>query len=232
MIHQAPTSLLEGLQIPEFYILLISAAVLSMIPIIKKPFLMVETFLHEMSHGLSTVILFGKIHRIHLRFDGSGDCYTSGGIRPITLFSGYTGASFFGLGLFYLGSILHTQHAEPILYSVMIFIIFASLMWARDIQTFICMYAIGSLFYFPLKHELFLYTSFYLKFIGMYVTLSAFRAPLDLIDGKSVGDGAELFKYTLLPEGVWILVWVLFGAFCIFEIYSISMTGLLWIPQF
>lgn len=206
----------------EFFTLLVAAAVLSFIPLVKNPFTIIETFFHEFSHGLAAVVTLGKIHSIKLRFNGSGTCSTSGGWRHFVLISGYAGASIFGFLIYYIGMKVQQNQAEQFLYSMMIFFIFVTLMWVRNPTTLICMFLIGTIFYFPLRHELYQYTSLYLKFIGIYVCLSAVRAPLDLIDGKSEGDGAELFKITLLPEAVWIIAWVGFGAYCLYNIYLMS----------
>ncbi|MCP4354452.1 MAG: M50 family metallopeptidase [Proteobacteria bacterium] len=210
------------LEMSEFYILVISAMIVSFIPIIRKPFRMIEVFLHELSHGLGTCVTFGKVHKLHLNFNGSGYCLSSGGFRTLSLMAGYAGASTFGFLIYYIAISLQTQHAETLLYSAMVFLIFITFLWVRDVQSLICMIMIICLFYLPLEHQLFQITSFYLKFIGLYVCLSALRSPLDLIDGKDVGDGADLFKQTLIPEFVWIILWVVYGGFCLYNIYLLE----------
>lgn len=207
----------------EFIILTTLALIVSFIPYIRAPFRTIETYFHELSHGLMAVFTFGKIHRIQLNFDGSGHCTTSGGFRIFVLLAGYTGASISGLLIYYIGTQIKVNEAESFLYAVLVLLIFSTLMWVRHIPTLICMILMGCLFYLPLKHELYEYTSIYLKFIGIYVCLSAVRSPLDLIDGQDIGDGAELFKCTLLPEGVWILAWVAFGSYCMYNIYYLSV---------
>ena len=207
----------------EFIILLISAAVLSFIPMIKTPLTIIETFFHEFSHGLAAIITLGKIDKIKLNIDGSGVCSTIGGWRHLILISGYAGASSFGFLIYYIGTLVQENQAEQLLYGILVMFIFVTLMWIRNITSLLCMFMIASIFYFPLKHELYEYTSLYLKFIGIYVCISAIRAPLDLIDGQDIGDGAELFKITLLPEAFWILVWVGYSAFCLYNIYLLGL---------
>lgn len=207
----------------EFIILSTLALIVSFIPYLKAPFRSIETYFHELSHGLMAVFTGGKIHRIQLNFDGSGHCSTIGGLRIPTLLAGYTGASAAGFAIYYIGTQIQINQAEDFLYAVLVLFIFTTLMWVRHIPTLICIFLMGCLFYLPLKHELYEYTSIYLKFIGIYVCLSAVRSPLDLIDGQDVGDGAELFKYTLLPEGVWIIAWVAFGSYCMYNIYLLSV---------
>jgi hypothetical protein len=209
---------------PEFFILLLLAIALSYISIINKPFTIIETFFHEFSHGLASVITFGKIKKIVLNIDGSGVCHTQGGWSHLILVSGYLGAAAFGLFIYCVGTLVQNniEQAQTFLYSIIIAFIFITLMWVRDLKTLMCMFMIGSIFYFPLNHQLYQYTAIFLKFIGIYVCLSAIKAPLYLIDGKSVGDGADLFKITLIPEFVWIGLWVAFASYCMYIIYLIS----------
>jgi hypothetical protein len=207
----------------EFIILLSIAAVLSFIPVIRTPLTIIETFFHELSHGIAAIITFGKIKKIELETNGAGLCYTIGGWRHIVLLAGYLGASAFGFLIYYIGYNIQSHQAEPFLFGMLVMFIFVILMWVRNIKTLLCMIMIITIFYFPLKHELYEYTSMYLKFIGIYVCLSAVRAPLDLIDGQDIGDGAELYKITFLPEGIWIALWVAFGGYCLYNIYLLSV---------
>ena len=50
-----------------------------------------------------------------------------------------------------------------------------------------------------------------LKFIGLYVLLDAIKAPLHLLDGRHFGDGAKLSELAILPEIVWVLIWLVIG---------------------
>ncbi|HAG52651.1 MAG TPA: hypothetical protein DCL21_02580 [Alphaproteobacteria bacterium] len=207
----------------EFLTLVAVAIALTFVPVINTPLKIIETFFHEFSHGLAAIVTFGKIHDIKINIDGSGVCTTSGGSRHLILVSGYLGAACFGYLIYYIAVQLQTNQAETFLYSMLIMFIFVILMWVRSITTLLCMLMIITIFYFPLKHELYQYTSLYLKFIGIYVCLSAIKSPLNLIDGKDIGDGADLFKITLIPEGVWIIGWVSFAAYCLYNIYLLNM---------
>lgn len=208
----------------QFFTLLAVALVISFIPYINRPFKMIETFFHELSHGLAAVLTFGKIHDIKIKLDGSGLCTTSGGLRHLILISGYAGASSFGFLIYYIGTKIQTDQAEVFLYSMLIFFIFVTLMWVRNISTLFLMVVLGLIFYFPLKHEMFEYTSMYLKFLGIFICLNAIKSPLYLIDGQDIGDGAELFKITLLPEGVWIVAWFSYGIYLMYQIYLLSVS--------
>ena len=50
-----------------------------------------------------------------------------------------------------------------------------------------------------------------LKFIGIYILIDAVTAPFALVDGRHVGDGANLSDLTGIPEIVWVFIWLLVG---------------------
>ena len=69
---------------------------LSFVPVLHWPFKWLQTYYHEISHGLAALATDGEILRIVLHIDGSGVCYTQGGIRSLTLQAGYQGSVFWG----------------------------------------------------------------------------------------------------------------------------------------
>ena len=206
----------------EFIILTALAALLSFVKSVRTPLELIATFFHELSHGIACILTFGKIERINLNGDGSGVCTTTGGFSIIILMAGYAGASAFGFLIYYAGKFAGIDSSEKIIYGLLTLIIFATLMWVRSIKTLLIMLIIGVVFYFPLKHDLYEYTSLYLKFIGIYIAISALKSPLDLIGAEREGDGYDLFKKTLIPEFIWILAWVGFGLYCLYNMYLLG----------
>ncbi len=61
-------------------ILLIVAVVVSRLPIISIPFNWLESYFHELSHGLAAIVSGGSIIKIELFTNGAGLCTTLGGI--------------------------------------------------------------------------------------------------------------------------------------------------------
>ena len=61
---------------------------------------------------------------------------------------------------------------------------------------------------------------FLMKFIGIYVLLDAVRAPLHLLDGRSIGDGAELAEITFIPEIVWVIFWLSCGLYGLYFLWK------------
>ena len=66
-------------------------------PYLGIPFNWLESFFHELSHGLAAIITGGKILQIELFSNGAGLCTTQGGIAFIIAFSGYAGAVGWGV---------------------------------------------------------------------------------------------------------------------------------------
>ena len=85
----------------EFILLMAVAVVVSYLPFVNWPFMWVQTFFHEISHGVAALITGGGIVRIELDLIGSGVCYTQGGVRFIVSIAGYAGAALSGM-MFYL----------------------------------------------------------------------------------------------------------------------------------
>jgi len=198
----------------EFVILAVAAFGMAYVPILHVPFSWAMTFFHEISHGIGAVLTGGSIERIVLNADGSGLCYTRGGWRFVTTFAGYSGAVIWGMLIFYIaGQSQYKARVPAILLAVLI--VFSAVFYGRDIMTWAILAMILLLFVVVIKLCNTLKNAriaqLFLKFIGMYVLFDAIRAPLHLLDGRHVGDGATLQSLTFVPEIVWIVLWLLMG---------------------
>ncbi|RYG59956.1 MAG: M50 family peptidase [Alphaproteobacteria bacterium] len=171
-----------------------------------------ETFYHELSHGIACVLTGGKIVQINLRFDGSGLCTTRGGWRVPVLLAGYAGAALWG-GMLYMGGWVLGEHGVTLwlkLELAVLAVVF--LFWARDWRTWVILLIISGIYVLAITKISSFYLPLFLQFAGLYVLLNAIRAPLFLIDGQHVGDGAALADiFYVIPEGVWIAVWFVFA---------------------
>ncbi len=220
-----------------FFGLIALGILLSKVPIVRSPFDWMETFFHELSHGLVATFTFGWMKRMKLNFDGSGHCVTMGGMRIPTLLAGYSGAVLFGMAIYlvgwHIGKGAFTAFDQ--LYVLRILIgLFAvvTLISVRDITTLIIMiFMIGALG-LPIYYANFLQSfPWYLEFIGLYIMKGALIAPLHLIDGRHVGDGAELADRTFIPEIIWIVLWLAFALMGIYYLYLVNVhqdTGHAW----
>ena len=193
------------------------------LPLIKLPLRWLETFFHEMSHGLAALITFGRPLKLEISWNGAGMMTSRGGWRIPTLLAGYMGASLWGLIIYLAGYYLAQGSAVILIATLFVFIIVATLLFVRDVVTLFIMALLAGFFYIPLQFTHLEFFPDLLRFIGLGVGFNALKSPLDLIDGQLVGDGADLQRITFIPEGVWILFWFIFGIVSIIYMWQIPL---------
>jgi hypothetical protein len=194
----------------QFWIFLFVALILRQIPFISLPFNWLESYFHEISHGLMAIVTGGKIMTIELFTNGAGLCTSRGGSRFLISFSGYAGAVFWG-SLLYLMATAHQKLAQFISLSIFILIALSIIFWVRDLLTLIICIVLLGVFALLLKNKWLHHSQWLLKLISMTVLLNAITSPFYLFDGRSIGDGATLASLTGLPEFIWVIVWSLLG---------------------
>ena len=89
----------------QFWLFIITAIILLQIPIISVPFKWLESYFHEISHGLSALLSGGSIVKIELFPNGAGLCTTRGGSVLLISFMGYAGAILWGSLIYSIASI-------------------------------------------------------------------------------------------------------------------------------
>ena len=204
---KSPNSFMQKYQ---FWLFLLAAVVLRQIPFISIPFNWLETYFHEISHGIAALLSGGRIIKIELFANGAGLCTTQGGNRFFVSFSGYAGAIVWGT-MIYISAKSHQRIAQ-ILSTFIIILLFITLaLWARDLLTiFICIVLLA-LFLLSLKTKNLKTLQLLLQLFGMVVLLNSIYSPFYLLDGRAIGDGASLANLTLLPEFVWVIIWSSLG---------------------
>lgn len=190
----------------QYLVLIVAAFVLSMVPVVHWPFSWLETYFHEISHGVAAIVSGGSVERIVLHFSGSGVCYTRGGWRPLVSFSGYFGAVLWG-AVIYLGARATGRGSHWLAVGVAVLVAASGILWARDVITIAIMLVICGVMYLSFRYVMGNVFPRLMEFAGIYVMVSAARAPLHLIDGRHVGDGAMLANLSYVPEIVWALIW-------------------------
>jgi hypothetical protein len=189
-----------------FLIELLLALIVKAIPLVHLPLDWFQTFFHELSHGLAALLTGGRIHQLHIAFDTSGSCLTSGGWLPLILFSGYAGSALWG-SLIYLS--VSARHAKTIALSLGLLVTLSGLLWVRDWVTPWILLSIIAMFLLAHRYGSRKWTHRFVAFVGLYVLIESLRSPFHLLDGESIGDGSELARLTYLPEFFWILVWTM-----------------------
>lgn len=204
----------------QFWLLFIFAIIVLQIPIISIPFKWLESYFHEISHGLTAVFTGGSIVRIQLFPNGAGLCTTRGGSSFLISLMGYGGAIIWGGLLFSLASV-HRNIAR--VFSIVLLCLLATsiLLWVRDLLTLFIVLVLLLLVAAQLKFSSHKALQKMLQVTGLLVLINSLMSPLYLLDGQAKGDGAALANITLIPEIVWVALWF---ASALFMTYRLSKT--------
>jgi len=195
----------------QFWLLLVAALICRNTPILSIPFNWLESYFHEISHGLAAIATGGKIVSIQLFANGAGLCTSQGGIRLITSFMGYAGAALWGALIYRLAS-AHVTLAKGLSAVIIVLLLLTAMLWTKDILTLFILGILILLFSLKLKLADNQYVQLCLQLFGLIVLLNALMSPLYLLGGRAVGDGATLASLTLIPEILWVALWVLIAA--------------------
>lgn len=199
------------------------ALLLSYIPLARAPFMWMQTFFHEISHGLAALLTGGKPLSIELHWRGSGVCYSVGGIRFIVAFAGYAGAVLWGTLLYLAVDKMHRKFSDEASYLMALTIIVAGAFLARDVMTIVIMTVMaGTFFLFARKKDSML-VKIFLQIAAMFLLLDAIKSPLHLLDGRHIGDGATLADITGAPEIFWAGLWFALGCYALLYLYRASL---------
>jgi len=190
----------------QLYFLLFAAIIIRQIPIISIPLNWLETYFHEISHGIAALLTGGHIISIELFPNGAGLCTTQGGFNFFITFFGYAGATLWGLLLFKLAS-SHQRTAQVISGLMIVLLVTSIIFWARDLLTIIIIASLAVMFVFTIKMRRLYYLQLLLKFFGLSILLNSLFSPTYLFDGRNLGDGAALSSMTMVPEFIWVLLW-------------------------
>jgi len=201
-----------------FYILLITALLLTRIPVLGKYFRSVNTLVHEAGHAFITLALSGEVIAVNLFADTSGTTVTKAeGKIPQALIAlaGYPISSLTAwlcLWLLFKG---HNLGILFILTSIALIIMILSLrnlyglFWAG---TFIVLNLL--LIYFNNHTLIYAFATFYSLIIFTEAIISTFVLMILAIkQPKKAGDATNLHKITKIPAGIWAFIMLVFALF-------------------
>jgi hypothetical protein len=206
----------------QWLIFCVAAIILDFVPFVRRPFLWIETFFHEISHGLMAITSGGEIVSLTLHYDGSGLCTSQGGVSVLISFFGYFGSAAWGLLIYLLADNTKPRSAHAFIGLLIILLFLVLVLWAENISTYVILTIMITLFSAGFRYANSKTLKLLLQLIGIFVLLDAIRSPLALIDGRDHGDGARLADLTMVPELVWIALWMLSGLSMLFLIYRLS----------
>ncbi len=201
----------------QLYFLLLAAVFIRQIPIVSIPLNWLETYFHEISHGIAALVTGGEIMRIQLFPNGSGLCTTRGGLSFFITFLGYAGATLWGWLIFKIAN-SHQRIAQGFSVFMIVLLLASIAFWARDLLTMIIIGCLAVLFVFLIKMRRLYYLQLLLKFFGLSILLNSLFSPTYLFDGRDLGDGAALASMTMIPEMVWIASWCLIALVALYSL--------------
>lgn len=203
----------------NFFIILFLALLIKQLPFISIPFNWLESYFHEISHGIAAILTGGSISRIQLFTNGSGLCTTQGGMSFFISFAGYAGATIWGWGIYKLAS-GHQRMALLFSSLLLLLIIWSIVFWGRDPLTWFILGSLGLIFLLTIQLKKLHYIQRILQFLGILILLNSLSSPSYLLDGKHIGDGAALASMTFIPEFIWVLIWFLIALFALYSLYK------------
>ncbi|MCI2283647.1 M50 family metallopeptidase [Colwellia sp. MSW7] len=153
------------------------AIVIKQLPLVSIPFNWLESYFHEVSHGIAALLTGGNVLRIQLFANGAGLCTTQGGINFVITFSGYAGATLWG-GVYRLSSI-HQKAAQGFSMLLFFILICSIVFWGRDLLTWLILGVLATLFLFTIKLQKIHYLQRVMQLFGLLILLNSLSS-LDL----------------------------------------------------
>lgn len=157
----------------HFWFFLLVAALIREIPIISIPFNWLESYFHEISHGIAALATGGNIVRIQLFTNGAGLCTTQGGSAFMISFFGYAGAIIWG-GIIYNIAGQHQRIAQVFTGVIMVLLVCSILFWVRDLLTLIILVVLLLMFFMTIKMKQLKYLQTFIQLFGLLVLLNSF----------------------------------------------------------
>lgn len=195
--------------------------------IVFFPFTMFVTYLHEASHGLMALITGGSIISFTMQIDTSGLAYTQGGIRFLILSAGYIGSTLWGCLL--LIASLNKKSYKPVLYSLSLFFLVFTILYARNLVSFTSgILFSGLMFLFSnLKNNSFI--SIFMGFLAVQTSFNSINDIYELLflSKTSVTTDAHLMSQEMtggiIPPIFFAILWGLVSAMLFFMILKKSI---------
>lgn len=194
-----------------FIIELMLALILTRIPYLSVPFKWLESYFHELSHGIATVLSGGIVSHIQLFPNGAGFCFSQGGSPLVIGFAGYFGAACWG----YLIYLLATWPKGIRLSFAFLggLVVLSGLLWGRDLLTLAILAVLTIILLLPLKLSKNKILTQFLRIIGLMIMLNALASPTVLLGLEGQGDAVLLAERSWIPAWIWVAIW-LFCSLC------------------
>ena len=193
--------------------LAVVSLILARLPILRwlvYPFDLLNTFVHELSHGVATVLTGGSFHRFEIYANTEGVALTRGGVRWIVASAGYLGSAVVGGLLLWLSA--RNVTAQKVLLVFGIILTITSVLFVRNFFGIMAALVLcGGLIAAALKLEP-RWNTLLLLFIAVQITLNALDSLWDLVRLSSfrrhvVSDAQIMQQATGVPAIIWAIIW-------------------------
>jgi hypothetical protein len=201
-----------------FYILLITALLLTRIPVLGKYFRSVNTLVHEAGHAFVTLALSGEVVAVNLFADTSGTTVTKAKgkfAQALIALAGYPLSALTGWLCLFLLHAGYDLYILFILTSIALIIMILSLrnmyglFWAG---TFIVLNLL--IVYYNNKTAIYAFAAFYSVIIFTDAVFSSVvLLVLAIKQPQKSGDATNLQKITKIPAAIWAILLLAFTLF-------------------
>lgn len=175
------------------------------------PFRLFDTFIHELSHGLATIITGGTFLRLVVYPDFSGMAWSSGGVRWFVTSAGYLGSALFGAMLTILSA--RRIPAHKLLAGLGIALGILCLFFVRNTFGIISGLLIAAALGIAGRQLPRRWASGLVLFLSVQMMLNALDSLLDLImvsaRTTAASDAQIMAQATGIPALLWALLWSL-----------------------
>ncbi|WP_050801834.1 M50 family metallopeptidase [Shewanella sp. HN-41] len=205
----------SGIPSPGLFIIeLVLALLLTRIPYLSVPFKWLESYFHELSHGIATVLSGGLVSHIQLFPNGAGFCFSQGGSPLFIGFAGYLGAACWGYLIYLLATWPRGIRVSFALLGALV--VLSGLLWGRDVLTLAILAVLAIIFLLPLKLNKNKILTQFLRVVGLMIMLNALASPTVLLGLDGQGDAVLLAEHSWIPAWIWVGLWLLCSACALF----------------
>lgn len=211
----------------HWYVYLLLAYLVTLVPVVGKYFSVLNTLFHEVGHGIFALLFRGNIRSISLFANTEGEIVTSSPFwlgRVVTSLAGYPFSSFTAFLCFYF---IDKNLVEYVLYGFITITTFSLLLWIRNLYGLIWSISFIALCGYLIwngNRSIQTHFTFFLSAIILTQSVATAFAilKLSLVHPKQAGDATNLANETYIPAFIWGMVFFgqsLYVAYMIFKNY-------------
>lgn len=197
----------------RFLLFIILSLLLVYVPFLKilgYPFLWLEAYLHEVSHGLAAVLSGGKVVSITISYNGDGLCSYIANHPQTVLFFGYAGTTIWG-ALIYSGALSSVRVAHRIALVMVLLLMVSGIFWMKpEFESWTILVVMISIIFFPLWFVRYHRVQYFVQFVGIFIMVSNIQSVMKLFYIVDRGDHKKLAELTDVSMAVWIWSWMFF----------------------